>query len=213
MTESIKFPRTYHLPWSMCRSRDDLVLEGVEHFEAMDRVIVTEKLDGENTNLYRDNLHARSLNSKSHPSRNWLKGYHVTFSYLIPEDIRICGENVYAKHSIEYSELTTYFYVFGIFRGDLCLGWRETKGICSRLNLEMVPVLYEGGWNEEKIKACWRGKSIFGSSQEGYVVRNYSGFLYSEFSLNAAKYVRADHVNSDVHWMNALVVPNKLKET
>lgn len=36
-------------------------------------VVITEKMDGENTTLYRDGLHARSLDSRHHPSRNWVK--------------------------------------------------------------------------------------------------------------------------------------------
>ena len=114
----VKYPRTHHFSWSPGRSRDDLVLDGVGHFEAMESVVVTEKLDGENTTLYRSHSHARSLDSKSHPSRNWLKAFHATISYKIPEDVRVCGENVFAQHSIGYGSLTTYFYVFSIFRNQ-----------------------------------------------------------------------------------------------
>lgn len=213
MAKLIKYPRTHHLPWSPGRSRDDLVLDNVEHFEAMDRVVVTEKLDGENTTLYRDHLHARSLDSKSHPSRNWLKGFHASMSYLIPEDVRICGENVYARHSVDYSRLTTYFYVFGIYRGEKCLGWKATKELCSNLQLELVPVLYEGAWDEESVRACWRGVSLFGQTQEGYVVRNALEFPFSSFRENVAKSVRPSHVNSEIHWMNAPIEPNKLEGT
>ena len=34
------------------------------------QVIVTEKMDGENTSMYRHRIHARSIDSLPHPSRD-----------------------------------------------------------------------------------------------------------------------------------------------
>jgi hypothetical protein len=210
MANPTKYPRTLHLPWSPGRSRDDLVINGIEHFEHMERLVVTEKLDGENSTLYNDNFHARSLDSRTHPSRNWLKAFHASLCYRIPENIRICGENVFAKHSIGYTELTTYFYAFAVYRDTLCLDWAETKALCVEWGIELVPVLYEGPWDEKLIKDCWKNSSAFGTSQEGYVVRNAGSFSSSKFGENVAKYVRPGHVNSETHWMNAPVEPNRL---
>jgi hypothetical protein len=207
----VKYPRTRHLPWSLGRGRDDLVLDSVSRFESLEKTVVTEKLDGENTTLYRDGFHARSLDSKSHPARDWLKAYHAAFAYRIPESTRICGENMFAEHSISYTQLTTFFYVFAVYRGELCLDWEETVAFCRELNIETVPVLYEGPWDETKVRACWKGESVYGPEQEGYVVRNKSAFLLSEFGVNVAKFVREGHVGSEIHWMNAPVRPNRLK--
>jgi len=206
----IKYPRIPHLPWSPGRSEDDIALDSIEHLEHLEDVVVTEKLDGENTTLYHDYLHARSLDSKSHPSRNWIKQFHTTIRYNIPEDFRICGENMYAKHSIFYDALTTYFYVFAIFQSEMCLSWYDTVEWCKLIGLETVPVLYRGTWNEQAIKACWRGKSVFGEEQEGYVVRNVESFRFDEFRSNVAKYVRNDHVTTDQHWMHETVQPNRI---
>src|SRR3972149_10844087 len=98
-----KYPRTRHLPWSPGKSRDDLVMLDDLLFVGQ-RVIVTEKMDGENTTLYRDTLHARSLDSRDHISRHWLKNYWSGLRYAIPENMRICGEYLYAKHSIKYTD-------------------------------------------------------------------------------------------------------------
>lgn len=68
----VKYPRTFHLPWSRSYTHDDKVLKHVQHFEGKE-VVVTEKMDGENTTMYRDYLHARSIDSKDHPSRHWIK--------------------------------------------------------------------------------------------------------------------------------------------
>jgi hypothetical protein len=58
-TMRVKYPRTPHLPWSPGRSEDDIALDSIEHLEHSEDIVVTEKLDGENTTLYHDYLHAR----------------------------------------------------------------------------------------------------------------------------------------------------------
>ncbi|MFT5465446.1 MAG: hypothetical protein ACI8UO_000541 [Verrucomicrobiales bacterium] len=60
MSAFIKYPRTLHLPWSPGSTNDDCFLNGVSHFEGRE-VVVTEKLDGENTSMYRGGIHARTL--------------------------------------------------------------------------------------------------------------------------------------------------------
>lgn len=44
-------------------------------------VVVTEKIDGENTTMYPDHIHARSLDSNHHPSRNIVKQLHGQVNY------------------------------------------------------------------------------------------------------------------------------------
>jgi hypothetical protein len=69
-----KYPRTFHLPWSLGATSDDKVVPSVSHFEGR-QVVVTEKMDGENTTLYRDHIHARSLDSKGGEDRAWVKQF------------------------------------------------------------------------------------------------------------------------------------------
>lgn len=205
-----KYPRTLHLPWSPGRSDDDKVLESVEHFVGKE-VIVTEKLDGENTTMYRDHIHARSLDSKHHPSRTWVKSEHGRVRFDIPENFRLCGENVYAKHSIHYTGLTSYFYLFGIYNNEnTCLSWDDTVLYADLLGLHTAPVLYRGVWDEAKVKACWTGISVLGGEQEGYVVRLATSFNYGDFSQAVGKYVRAGHVTTTTHWLQEEVIPNLL---
>jgi hypothetical protein len=68
-TNRAKYPRAPHLPWSHGRSEDDIALDSIEHLERLEDIVVTEKLDSENTTLYHEYLHIRSLDSKSYPSR------------------------------------------------------------------------------------------------------------------------------------------------
>ena len=210
MTSYFKFPRTPHLPWSPGATDDDRMLDSADHFLGT-LVAVTEKLDGENCNMYSDHIHARSLDSRHHPSRTWVKRIHAQVKHLIPEEWRICGENVYAEHSIGYSSLPSYFLVFSIFNDkNICLPWDETQEWCGLLGLQPVPQLYFGPWDEEAVKACWTGTSRCGGNQEGYVVRMARDFHYDQFHSHVAKYVRKDHVQTDDHWMNREVKSNGL---
>ena len=55
-----KYPRTFHLPFSKGSTSDDKFLKDYSNFENKD-IIVTLKMDGENTTMYNDHIHARSL--------------------------------------------------------------------------------------------------------------------------------------------------------
>lgn len=205
-----KYPRTYHFPWSPGLQNDDRKIEDPDMFVGK-TVVVTEKLDGENTSMYRDHIHARSLDSKHHPSRTAVKQIHGQIAHLIPEGWRLCGENMYAKHSIFYDTLPAYFLLFSVWTDkNECLSWKETIEWAKLLDLHTVPVLYIGPWDQEKIIACRSAKSLYGADQEGYVVRNAGSFRYEDFSKNVAKFVRKGHVQTGQFWMTQPVTPNQL---
>ncbi|ODG93955.1 2'-5' RNA ligase [Gottfriedia luciferensis] len=208
----IKYPKTFHLPWSESKTSDDKTLHTIEHFIGKE-VVVTEKIDGENCSIYRDAIHARSTDSLDHPSRHWVKMLQATIGYQIPEHWRVCGENVYAMHSILYEELDSYFYIFSIWdEQNKCLSWEETIIWSELLGLKTAPVLYKGVFNEEAIKACYTKKSNLGGEQEGYVIRLTDGFQYNDFKYSVAKFVRENHVQTDKHWMTKQIKANRLKQ-
>lgn len=203
-----KYPRTPHLSFSPGVGRDDLKFDSNQIFINR-HVIVTEKLDGENTTLYPNYIHARSLDSRHHPSRTWVKALQASISNDIPPGWRICGENVYAQHSIFYHQLKSYFYVFSIWNEEnQCLSWGDTQEWVEILGLELPPVLYEGIWNEAKMISLAENLDL--DVCEGYVVRNSEQFDFVDFSYNVAKWVRSNHVQTDEHWMDREVIPNQL---
>jgi len=206
----IKYPRTPHLPWSPGATRDDRVLENTTHFEDK-TVVATVKLDGENTTLYSTHLHARSLDSKDHPSRHWIKSLHNRIKHEIPDDWRICGENLYAKHTIHYEDLPDYFMVFSVWdEYNECLNWSDTAIFCDALDLCVVPTIFFGKWSNAKTMEEEFDK-LLPKGQEGYVVRLFGEFGFDEFDTSIAKYVRKGHVQTGNHWMYQEVIPNKLK--
>ncbi len=215
--ERYKFPKIAHLPWSEgVDTRSDRVwtAQQVQEAFAGNEVVVTEKMDGENTSMYQDYLHARSIDGRHHPSRNWVKQLHGRLARHIPDGWRICGENVYARHSIAYTDLPSYFLVFAIYNErNVCLSWDETLQWANRLGLSCMPELYRGPYNEQAVAACYSGRSVFGESlQEGYVVRLAAEIVWGLHGASMAKFVRRGHVQTDEHWMLGEIFPNRLRQ-
>ena len=205
-TDFVKYPRSYHLPWSVGVTNDDRIVNTLTHFEGQ-RVVVTEKLDGENTSLYKDGIHARSVESKYHASRDWVKSFWAKFAYDIPASHRICGENMFALHSIKYDSLLSYFYGFSMWHEQICMSWDDTQEWFELLGIQSVPVLYDGVWDEKLIKGLWNDSM----TTEGYVVRVADSFHSKDFKTKLAKFVRKDHVQTSDHWMQAAIKQNGLK--
>lgn len=196
----VKYPRTYHLPFSQGVTDDDRVMHDLSHFEGK-RVIVTRKMDGENFNGYRDYCHARSVDGRSHYTRDWAKNFWMQRSYDLPEGWRVCAENLYAVHSIKYDDLDSYLLGFSIWNeNNVCLSWDETVEWFQLLNMPYVPVIYDGLWDENKIKGLYDEKVDY-NIHEGYVVRLADSFSYRDFKQSVAKFVRKNHVATTKHWM------------
>lgn len=202
------YPRTPHLPWSPGAAADDVRVAGPGAFAGLAgrEVVVTEKLDGENTTLYADGLHARSLDSAHHPSRAWVKGLQGRIAARIPDGRRVCGENLYARHSLAYEDLDSWFYGFSVWDGEHCLDWDGTVRFLRGLGVPTPRVLWRGIFDERVLRKL----KLDTTRQEGYVVRTVDGFAYEEFGRCVAKWVRGGHVQTGTHWMFAPVVPNGL---
>lgn len=229
-TDRVKYPRTYHLPWSPGATDDDRLVEDVEAMFAGKEVVVTEKMDGENTTMYRDYIHARSLDYSPHDSRDRVKAMWAAVAHDIPEGWRVCGENLYAEHSIHYPDLYSYFQVFSVWNEkNVCLPWDETKEWAALLGFSTVRVLTRGVWGAPAsvavpwrkldrawIEDAWKCHTEPDLNEapretEGYVVRLAGEFHYKDFRKSVAKYVRAGHVvHREGHWSNRRVVPNGL---
>lgn len=206
----VKYSRTMHVPWSPGTQSDDRLLPSLDHLFGRE-CVVTEKLDGENTSLYSDgHSHARSLDSPNHETRNWVRAFHGSIAHEIPTGWRICGENMYAKHSIHYEELETYFYAFSLWDNrNVRLQWDDMVEMLELMGVKVVPVLWRGILTREALAAVEASLDL--SKQEGYVIQRTDSFHYDDFGDNVAKWVRPKHVQTSKHWLQQAVVPNKLK--
>lgn len=192
----IKYPSTpyfiqqEHLP----------LLEGKE-------IVVTEKRDGENNKFYPSSteLHARSIDSGCREEwRSYAKSLLSSKLYKLSEyidryfDLAISFENLYARHSIAYSDLLCPIELFGVWDANTLLEWDVVEDISSIIDIPTVPVLYKGECTKEVLNLIH--KSMKFNKQEGYVIRLANSFNLEDFSTSIFKVVRPNHIQTDISW-------------
>lgn len=199
----MKYPKTPHLPSSPGRQNDDSLIDPRDLASwAGEPILVTEKMDGENTTFYTDYLHARSLDSMGHPSQDYVKRIHSEIAHDIPLGWRVVGENMYAVHSVTYEDLRSYFLVFAIFdENGTLLPWGEITEWCRLLELATVPVIDFGPFQtlENAHDNYMDYASSLNRESEGYVVRLADAIRPENFRRSIAKWVRPNHVQTIPH--------------
>lgn len=200
-----KYPRTYHLDFSPGVQSDDKIVNSLDSFYD-EEVVVSVKMDGENTNMYHDYIHARSIDSPTNFTRNWVTKLHSILKHDIPKNMKLSGENLWAEHSIRYPDdfLKGYFYLFAIFeqRGEdvFCINYDALVEWASLFELPMPEVLYRGKFDIKKIKEV--ASKLDTNLVEGFVVRKVKEFNVSNFSESVVKWVREGHVqDKSEHWL------------
>ena len=197
-----KYPSTFHHPSSPGVQSDDKIAtqKQLNSFVGED-VVILEKMDGENTTMYGhpDGFHARSIDSAHNWTRDWCKKLHSCIWQDIG-DYRFSGENMFAKHSIVYDNLQSYFYLFSIWDKDNNrLAWDDIIEISEVLDLATPPQFYRGIYDEDVIRKI--AKNIDTEKCEGFVVTKTKSFHFSEFNQSLIKWVRDGHVQTDEHWL------------
>lgn len=200
-----KYNRTYHLPWSPGTTSDDRIAKSVASLIGRG-IVITEKLDGENNCQMNKGTYARShADFTISPWSREVRMINDRIKRDIPEDVMIFGENMEGIHSIEYDNLTSYFYMFGVRDNNIWVSWDEVEEYAFLLDLPTVPVLFKGVVNSEKelkdiTESLVKEPSALGGLREGIVVRTADMFHDDDFSENVMKWVRKGHVQTDSHW-------------
>ncbi|SMD03026.1 RNA ligase family protein [Rhizobium sp. RU36D] len=205
---SKKYGRTFHLPMSPGATSDDKIMNDAAALDSLTEVVITEKMDGENTTIFQGGCHPRSPDARYHPSRDWMKAFASGISPMLAKDERIVGEYLFARHSIAYVALPSYFLGFAWIVGDEIQSWDDTLHRFEDLGITSVPLLYRGAFSNTAIRQIIAGMNF--ATQEGFVVRSAEAFHESDMPRLLAKYVRQDHVQSETHWMQAEIVKNGL---
>lgn len=209
----VKYPSTLYLP-SKDTKPQDTYNGNLSH---MEKLVITEKMDGENTSMYNNGIHFRSLDSSDstptlRDSRNWVRALHASIQSHIPSNLRIIGENLFAKHTIHYSDLSSYFQVFMIINDkDWVYSWASTQAIAENLGLHVVreaDIINSKDLNLDNIRIeIDRNPNL-----EGYVIRNNNGFKFEDFSSNVFKVVKPNFVQTDTHWRHSRLIKNLLSK-
>ncbi|MFK7925160.1 MAG: RNA ligase family protein [Bacteroidia bacterium] len=218
MNLSRKYCRSLHAQISLGTTSDDRFMPDgyVEAFAAMDKLVLTEKLDGQNNCFSKKGVFARSHTSPTvHP---WDKPMRERWQ-LIKNDLKeleIFGENMFGIHSIAYRDLESYFYVFAVREGQRWLSWEEVKFYAALLDFPTVPelpiqyslqaFLEEGqdpnvalvAWLKANLAMSWEESvntsGLLGGyepetgndSSEGFVIRNADAYLTNAGHLPVA---------------------------
>ncbi|TDQ78242.1 RNA ligase [Sphingobacterium yanglingense] len=215
--ESTKYGRTYHFPFSPGTSSDDRFNHNYwEDIQRFSELLYTEKLDGENNCLSKRGVFARSHAAPTiSPWTAQLREHWASLKNDLG-DLEFFGENLYAVHSIEYTKLEHYYYVFAARIKDMWLSWEEVCFYAALFDLPMVPVLKKTSVKElsadqlrSDVEKLAGQVSTFGSidpktgevcTSEGLVCRNVNAYSVAEFPHHVFKYVRKGHVQTDEHW-------------
>lgn len=196
----IKYPRTFHLPYSEKSTSDDKIMKSDVHFIGKE-VVVSIKMDGENTTIYNTTSHTRSLNSLfDSEDRRWIETFRMLYvENKLDPNMRVCGENLFYKHTCSYDNLKSMFYGFSTWNGNTCLSWDDTLKIFNELNIQPVDVIYRGIYDKELILKSFREYDS-NNINEGFVVRLVDSFDISEFKTSLNKFVKDTFVIPSKHW-------------
>ena len=200
-----KYNRTYHLPFSPGTTSDDRISKTVDSILGIE-VVISEKLDGENCGMTKDGVYARShATFTTSPWSKEVRQLHSILKHDLSDDVFLFGENIEGIHSIEYTDLTSYFYLFGVRDNYNWVSWDEVEEYSYILDVPTAPVLFRGVINtyyelKTIVEELVSQPSSLGGKREGIVIRNAGSFHNDDFSENVMKWVRKGHVQTDEHW-------------
>lgn len=206
--EKVKYPRTLHLPFSKSITSNDKVLHNYLDYFKGKKVVITEKMDGENMTIYNDYFHSRSITANKKEYQTYMYSLIVHIQQELSDNIRLCAEYMYATHSIKYDNLQGYLYLLSVWDNNKCLSWDKVKEYSDKYNLPIPLELYTGIFSEKELLKSIKIAENNGS--EGVVMRVYDSFDYDNFSTNVVKYVRENHIQTDSSWGKDIQINNIL---
>lgn len=168
-----KYPEIKCLPWSVIqidgRVSDPSKLYGKD-------IVITSLLKGVNVTLYNDIVQYKdtTVDPSVHEA---MMVFHEQIKHKIPGNARFCG--------VCTSDMR--FHMFSVWHIRRCIPWDETVIVAETLKLNIVPVLYEGPWNNVIFDSLV--KIRFKDMVHGYVVRNSNEFILCEFDSNVMHYI------------------------
>ncbi len=134
----------------------------------------------------------------------------LKYSFSAPKGTKLFGENMFGVHSIEYDNLKSFFYLFGVQHPDgTFASWEQVAEVAESIDVPTVPVVFDGEMQTEKeLKSFMEQQAALPSAlsagavlPEGFVVRRPDAFQPKHFERNLIKYVRANHVQTGASWL------------
>lgn len=219
-----KFPRTPHLFGSLS-TRDDRVLSERETERALSAPLsVEEKIDGANVGISFDEDLSLVVQNRGHylgPGDHAQYGPLWPFVYERMDALRealgphkiLFGEWCFARHSIAYDALPSFFVAFDLYdkREQTFADRTALESVCAQSSCAMVPLLARGAvLRTTAALDALIGRSRFGSERaEGVYLRSErDGRLAARY-----KWVRKDFTAGITeHWQSKPLSPNQLRK-
>lgn len=212
-----KYPRIPHVPGS--NAMDDDV--SVDYPRGI--FLVFEKVDGANLGISLSggmfsfqNRGGFLENKRPHPqwdaAKNWFnQHYWGIMNYLAQHPGHtVFGEWLYARHSIYYDSLPSYFFLYDVFDGEKFLQYRDFR----------KEFIYSAGVFVPKyititsdIREFVEWSKLHYSSQYSTDANSYEGFIFRDVAdySRAFKYVRSEFTAGiEEHWFNRKLERNSL---
>ena len=160
----------------------------VDGFQNGDHIIIQEKIDGANAAIRYDSendcIVAQSRKNLLNISNN-LRGFFEWTQTLDKDKVKeVIGDNILifgewlVPHTVRYpDDKYNQFYVYDAYNTETgeYLPQTEVKSIAAKLNLNYVPVFYEGEFTDWNFCYQFVGKTEMGGEYgEGIVVKNQS---------------------------------------
>lgn len=225
-----EFPRTRHIPFEPNASKDDKVAS-VREFEELlasgMNITIEEKVDGANCGItildgepvIRNRNHILSKNytgtrtpAKMQFAAIWTWYYNNQDKFIKLQEILgftacVYGEWLYARHSINYDRLPSWFVAFDVY------DYNERKYISPlryrpallEAGFEVVPPMEFSQITEKSLKSMRDGKTAFSENEdkEGIYLKACDG----EFIIERLKMVRPGFIQGE-HWNKKELVKN-----
>lgn len=182
-----KYPRTPHLRGSRLQAGDE-DLSQIPFSEIRGKhIVIEEKVDGANSAISFGENGELLLQSRGHYltggyrerhydlMKQWAMSHRESFFTALGTRYIMYGEWLYAKHSVYYDELPSYFLEFDIFdrENGLFLDTPSRGSITRKIAVCSVPVLAGGIFDSEKEVLKYLGNSRFISGRHMEVLREY----------------------------------------
>lgn len=218
----MKYPRTYHLPFSQVITSDDKRMTDVSGL-LNTQVVFSDKMDGSNVCLTNKECFARSHSKQpAHQSFSLLKAMHAKLKHKIPENTQVFCEYLFARHTVPYYNLPSYLMVIGV-RDLPTMMWLsnvDAQRMISKIGLKMVPIVGDGSGvsifkTEKELKdmvfKLLKIPSVYSTYKEGIVVRVTKQFHTNDFKKYVGKMVsKKFKPDKDKHWKYKKIEKNRL---
>ncbi|MGZ9868260.1 RNA ligase family protein [Priestia endophytica] len=144
-------------------------------------ITITEKLDGANASFKREGNQILCFSRNNELNEeNTLRGFYGWVQDNIKAEDLVEGVIYFGewlvRHKLDYGENENKFYLFDTYNEETekYLEASFTTSEADRLNLNLVPVFYEGTFQSMEHIQSFVGKSKLGEHGEGVVVKNVS---------------------------------------